>query len=69
MTPDEIRYRRCSIKDCPYKEFRGSRQGQFLNGRFVCSAHWLAFWLGADFEFKDGERTRFIDGRNDECGA
>ncbi len=58
MTPDEIRYRRCSIKDCPYKEFRGQYLGSFVKGSFVCPAHALAYFLGADFQFEDGSWTR-----------
>lgn len=44
MTPDEIRYRHCSTPGCPYKEFRGSRVGQFIDGKFVCPLCYLA-WL------------------------
>jgi len=38
MTPDEIKYRHCSTPGCGYKELRGSRQGAFLAGKFVCDA-------------------------------
>lgn len=36
MTEDEIKYRRCSVPGCDYKELRGSRQGAFRQGKFVC---------------------------------
>lgn len=39
MTPEEIKFRKCSEPDCDYKELRGSRLGDFLNGEFVCPTH------------------------------
>lgn len=58
MTPDEIRYRRCQIKDCPYKEFRGHYLGNFVKGRFICPTHAFCIsLLGAEFEFKNGAWT------------
>lgn len=42
MTPDEVCYRRCQVPDCEYKEIRGSRQGDFVHGQFVCPAHFAA---------------------------
>jgi hypothetical protein len=31
--------RACRVPGCPYLEKRGSRQGDFVLGRFVCPAH------------------------------
>jgi len=39
MNPDEIKYRKCSVTNCTYREVRGSRQGDFINGKFVCPTH------------------------------
>lgn len=36
MTPDEVKYRHCSVPGCTYKELRGSRQGAFRDGKFIC---------------------------------
>ena len=36
MTEDEIKYRHCSTPTCDYKELRGSIQGGYVNGQFVC---------------------------------
>jgi len=36
MTEDEIKFRRCTQPGCDYKEIRGSRQGAFVAGKFVC---------------------------------
>lgn len=36
MTPDEIKWRRCQMPGCDYKELRGSSLGQFVSGKFVC---------------------------------
>jgi hypothetical protein len=33
--------RRCTVEDCGYREARGSRVGDFVNGRFVCPMHYL----------------------------
>lgn len=55
---DHLRYRRCQIKDCPYKEFRGWHRGFFVKGRFICPTHaFCVSLLGAEFEFKDGSTT------------
>jgi len=62
MTPDEIRYRRCSIKDCPYKEFRGQHLGNFVKSRFICPTHTMAWLLGASFQFRDGAWTDDAEG-------
>lgn len=34
MDPEMLKYRTCS--SCPYKEIRGSRQGAFIAGQFLC---------------------------------
>lgn len=39
MDAEETKWRRCSR--CEYKELRGSRQGAFIAGQFVCDA---CFW-------------------------
>lgn len=36
MDADDIKYRRCQMPGCAYKEPRGSQQGLFLEGKFVC---------------------------------
>lgn len=38
MDEDQVKYRRCSVPGCDYKELRGSRQGAFIAGQFVCDA-------------------------------
>jgi hypothetical protein len=36
MDPEILKYRTCSNPGCTYKEIRGSRQGAFVAGKFVC---------------------------------
>lgn len=51
MEPDEIYYRRCSYPDCDYKEVRGSREGDFYDGKFYCRFHYLKLtitWIVAN---------------------
>jgi hypothetical protein len=38
MNEDDLKYRRCQMPGCDYKELRGSRQGAFIAGKFVCDA-------------------------------
>lgn len=39
MKKEEIDFRKCSVTECGYREKRGSRQGDFFNGQFVCPFH------------------------------
>ena len=41
MKDDETKYRKCSVPNCTYKEIRGSREGAFRDGYFVCDTHAL----------------------------
>lgn len=43
VTPDELKYRRCQVPACDYKELRGSNLGGFICGNFVCAKH-FAYW-------------------------
>jgi hypothetical protein len=51
MTPDEIKYRRCTVPECKYKEFRGSTIGSFIAGNFVCPYHALLYAIGLLVDF------------------
>ena len=42
--PDRLHYRKCQIEGCDYKEVRGSREGDFIKGQFVCPDHFLALY-------------------------
>lgn len=39
MDNDKIRFRRCEVHGCTYKEVRGTREGDFVKGFFVCPHH------------------------------
>lgn len=41
MDDDAIIWRRCEVKGCGYKERRGSREGHFVDGKFVCPSHYV----------------------------
>jgi hypothetical protein len=40
MNAEDIKYRKCQVADCSYKELRGSREGEFIAGNFVCPLHY-----------------------------
>lgn len=57
MDNEMVKYRKCSIPGCEYKEIRGSRLGDFITGKFVCPKH---------FEQFNNERfeTKYQTGKN-----
>lgn len=53
MTEEEVMYRRCQIPGCGYKELRGSRQGDFIDGKFVCPNHFHSAANGPPDDYTD----------------
>lgn len=60
MTED-LDTRDCSVLGCTYTERRGSREGHFINGAFVCPYHALGHNPGAHFQ-PDFERIGRLAG-------